>query len=168
MEVRPATLNDAPGLIALWREVWPAAYEATLGPETVWAMLSDLEARGLRAMLPGKDERGYCAVSDGRIVGSAIVAERGGTAYLWGMYVHPTFQRTGIGARLLAAAVSSVSTAERLEARVMQPSPGAIAFYRKHGFRAVGEEMTEIMAALPMRTLVMAVPVAGVTPPAPP
>jgi hypothetical protein len=48
-------------------------------------MLEDLERRGVAALLPGTGERGYCAVRDGGVVGSAVVAERGRTAYLWGM-----------------------------------------------------------------------------------
>lgn len=110
-------------------------------------------------MLPRGDERGYCMVSSDGIIGSAIIAERGRTAYLWGMYVLPRHQRSGVGSQILATVATEVEISERLEVRVLVSSSWAQAFYRKHGFQLVGEASTEVMAGVHAATSVLAVEV---------
>jgi ribosomal protein S18 acetylase RimI-like enzyme len=122
-------------------------------------MLRGLD-RGASAMLPGRGERGYALVQDRRIVGSAIVRERGTVAYLWGMDVRPAQQRCGAGPQLLAAIVRERGTPASLEARVLVASRAAQAFYRARGFRPVGEETTEIISGVEVPTLVFQAEVA--------
>ena len=83
---RLVTPEDAPGLVALWRETWTKTYGPSLGPSALDAMLQPLN-EGAASMLPGNGERGYCLVLGGEIIGSAVVRELGKIAYLWGMYV---------------------------------------------------------------------------------
>ncbi len=106
-------------------------------------------------MLPGSGERGYCIASDHQILGSAIVAERGAIAYLWGMYVHPSQQRKGLGSRLLYGVASTIEVARKVEGRVLVSSPMAIGFYRKHSFAETGDETIEIMDSVMASTVVM-------------
>lgn len=118
-------------------------------------MLQDLDRNGTAAMLPGSGERGYCITSDHEIHGSVIVAERGDTAYLWGMYVHPSRQRQGLGSRLLHGVAIEIETAEKVEIRVLASSPAAISFYKKHGFMESGSEKIEILNSVEAAALVM-------------
>lgn len=152
---RATTPDDTAKLIGLWRDVWTATYGPSLGENALSAMLKDLEHNGTASMLPGSGERGYCLASDHDIHGSVIVAERSGVAYLWGMYVHPSQQRRGLGSRLLHGVAGEIETAEKVEIRVLVSSPAAISFYRKHGFIETGREKTEIMNSVEAETLVM-------------
>ncbi len=106
-------------------------------------------------MLPGSGEYGYCIASDHQIHGSAIIAERGGVAYLWGMYVHPTQQRKGLGLQLLHGVAEKIEAAGKVEARVLVSSTAAISFYKKHGFIETGQEKVELMNSVEAATLVM-------------
>ena len=92
----------------------------------------------------------------GRVVGSAVVAERGSVAYLWGMYVQPDHQRCGIRRALLRHVAGWLPAYAVVEARVLASSPWAVAFYGRHGFREVGEEAFEAAAGHAVRAMVMA------------
>jgi ribosomal protein S18 acetylase RimI-like enzyme len=121
-QVRPVTPGDTPGLIALWRETWTKTYGPSLGFSALNEMLQPLE-EGATSMLPGSGERGYCLTFGTRIIGSAIVNERGKTAYLWGMYVLPEYQGDGAGSQLLFHAAHEITISKRVEARVLHSSP---------------------------------------------
>lgn len=75
--------KDVDGLLALWRETWIATYGIVLGAGTLANMLAELDQHEATGMLPGADDRGYCIALRKEIIGSAIIAERGETAYLW-------------------------------------------------------------------------------------
>src|SRR5262249_1564599 len=55
--------------------------------------------------------------------------------YLQGLYVHPSYQRQGIGGRLLS--VVRESTAGGFHLWVFEANNGAIRFYERHGARLV-------------------------------
>ncbi|CAN7481686.1 GNAT family N-acetyltransferase [Pararhizobium sp. LjRoot235] len=151
---RPILKKDTENLVRLWRQTWIATYTESLGADALEAMLSNLDAHGASALLPDNGEHGYCAVVEDEIVGSAIFADRAGTAYLWGMYVSPLRQRGGVGTLLLEA-VSSASNSDRLEIRVLSNIEPARSFYTKQGFKITGHEETEIMPTVHANCLIM-------------
>lgn len=152
---RTVTTDDHPGLLTLWRETWTATYGPSLGQAALGKMLADLEQNGTASFFPGTGERGYCMTDGENILASAIVVERGTVAYLWGMYVHPNYQRGGLGSILLKAAASQVAMSTDIEIRVLPTSPWAVSFYEKHGFVEIGTEDTELTGEFPTTTLVM-------------
>ncbi|WP_189799402.1 N-acetyltransferase [Tateyamaria sp. syn59] len=72
-----------------------------------------------------------------RMVGTVMAAERGDTAYLWGMYVAPDAIRRGIGTQLFNAVLTRISTSD-ISLVVLESSYAARAFYASLGFRANG------------------------------
>lgn len=52
------------------------------------------------------------------------------------LYIHPDYQRQGIGSRLLALAKDRSSG--KLSLYTFEINPGAQRFYEKHGFRIIG------------------------------
>lgn len=143
LEVRLAEEDDSDHLIAVWRSTWAATYTTTLGGEAVDVMLRDLDENGAANLIPA-GAQGLCLVHHGKIVGTAIHSKDGPNVYLWGMYVLPEHQRSGAGTLLLRA-VREAAGERPIEVRVLQTSAHANSFYRKHGFRLVGQEATEIM-----------------------
>lgn len=144
-------------MVAFWRDVWTGTYGPSLGPSRLAGLLAGLERDGHRAMLTGTGERCLCAMADGHLAGTVIWRERGRTAYVWGMYVGLTRQRSGIGSSLLLAAAGNLTSSRCLEVRVLATSPWAVAFYRKHGFEVTGTERTALMDDEAAETLVMVV-----------
>jgi ribosomal protein S18 acetylase RimI-like enzyme len=157
--VRSIVPEDEQGLLDLWRETWTSTYGPSLGAEALQAMLQELD-RGTSAMLARRGERCYALVDGRRIVGSAIVAERGEVAYLWGMYVRPAQQRSGAGSQLLAAVARDLDVATSLEARVLTTSRHAQAFYHARGFSVIGEETTDITGGVAVPASVVRIEVA--------
>jgi len=117
---------------------WEATYRPLVGDAAVAAMMASIDATDGRDMLPGADERASVAVAGDQIIGNAVVADRGHTAYLWGMYVHPEHQARGVGKGLLRHAMGSPVAAPRVEASVLRSSRGAVRFYELLGFMEAG------------------------------
>ena len=67
----------------------------------------------------------------------------------------PECHRLGLGSQLLVAAVGILRQTERLEIRVLESSLAAQAFYRKHGFREVGKETSELLGSVIVEMIVM-------------
>jgi ribosomal protein S18 acetylase RimI-like enzyme len=64
-------------------------------------------------------------------------------AHLWGMYVHPSHRRQGVGARLLDAVLdhaASLSGVTWVELSVSTATPQARRLYESAGFRPWGNE----------------------------
>ncbi len=123
IEIVPASLRDLPGVWALeracfGRDAW--------GPVDLWLALT---SRGVRLK----------AISGQRLVGFVMAEARAdqGLAWIATIGVHPEFQRRGIGARLLAAAEARVSL-PLLKLTVRETNRGALALYRRFGYRPVG------------------------------
>jgi putative acetyltransferase len=123
--VRDATLNDAPAVAALFRQVRRASLpflpnlhsageDAAFFKDTVFARSSVLVAEAVA------------------IVG--FVAWRPG--WVDHLYVHPGHARQGIGSALLARALDGQ---RRVELWAFRRNTPALAFYRRHGFRVVRE-----------------------------
>lgn len=151
--IRPATLADAAAISAVHRstvDVWrdpvtrqPVAY-ADLDGFGRWFnggpwMSLDLCAAHLESLL----RRGHLplvAEVDNDIVGEAeyfIDREArppGARLHLSILYVHGTWQRQGIGHRLINAGIAAATT-RGLTGITTQPETEAIGFYRRTGFR---------------------------------
>ena len=157
VSIRDACASDRGGIRDLYRATFTATYGPTLEPSALAAMLAALDASELRHMLPGQDERAAVAVLAGQVVGSAVSAERGRVAYLWGMYVHPAQQRQGIGTALLGHVLGWLSLTASVEVCVLPSSPWAVAFYGRHGFQQTGQESFEAAPGHAVQALVMTV-----------
>ena len=156
---RAITPDDAADLEKLWRASWTLTYGPSLGPTALSKMLNDLDDNGVTSMLPGTGERGYCMVAADKIKGSAVVAERGSIAYLWGMYVHPRQQRKGLGSQLLSGVARTIKDAQEIEIRVLVSSPAALGFYEKNGFLESGKETVALLDAVTAEAIVMKIDV---------
>lgn len=153
--VRRAAVEDIPATLdmklAAWRETYgdqrPASFFEL--EESRHEVQVDWWTRGLAAgaeLWIGTDPAG-------RIVGCAggapvldEDADTGATAELQMLYVLAEAYGTGLGARLMDAAIGSLPAA----LWVLEHNPRAQAFYRKHGFGLDGarEELSEVWGGL--------------------
>jgi GNAT superfamily N-acetyltransferase len=76
-------------------------------------------------------ESGFAAVSDSRVVGTALALDYGGFIWIAMMLVEPAYRGRGLGARLLEAAMATVP-ADRLIR--LDATPAGRPLYMRHGF----------------------------------
>jgi len=83
------------------------------------------------------DPRASATVADasGEIAGFVLSREAGSLWHLQLMYVGPRYRRRGIGSRLVASVCAAAPGGVRLEVR--GGNRGALAFYRRQGFRVL-------------------------------
>jgi ribosomal protein S18 acetylase RimI-like enzyme len=128
--IRPAMLNDADELLALWRE---AAYGAS--PTDDEGALETMLSRDAGALL--------LACDDGHIVGSIIAAWDGWRANLYRLAVLEAYRRTGVGALLLREAERRLRGlgARRISALVEIDNETGRVFWESQGYAVATSQM---------------------------
>lgn len=102
---------------------------------------TDATALAVTIATPGS--RILLAETDDRLVGSVLLQDEGGTAYLGMFAVHPPMQGGGIGRRLLDEAERLAGTelaATTIRMTVIAQRPELIAWYARRGYRQTGEQ----------------------------
>jgi ribosomal protein S18 acetylase RimI-like enzyme len=129
IELRAATIEDIPTLLALW----DVAAENDSRPNDTAEKVETMVSRDPAA----------CIVADetGRIVGSIIAGWDGWRAHLYRLAVRPNARRRGIGSLLLAHAEQRLRAlgATRIDARVLDGNELGQSIWRASGY-AVQEE----------------------------
>ncbi|WP_431894774.1 N-acetyltransferase family protein [Nonomuraea sp. bgisy101] len=132
MRLRPTTPDDLDGIVEVFLACWRESYARVL-PERLVSAMSTERARELWTGRPA-----LVAEHDGRIRG--LTRFSGDTVH--SLYVHPAAQGGGLGARLLGAAESGLSSAGVTTAFlwVFRGNLPSIGFYRRQGWRPEGTE----------------------------
>src|SRR5476649_1624393 len=128
LSLRPATVADAPAVIALWREA-EAEPSHTDDVESIGRPIE----RDPAALIVAED--------DGELVGSVIAGWDGWRGSVYRLAVVPSHRRWGLGRQLVRAAEERLAVvgASRLQAIVVESDLLAAAFWRASGW----EEQTE-------------------------
>jgi ribosomal protein S18 acetylase RimI-like enzyme len=118
IDIRPAGLEDAPAVLAFWRDV--------AEPTT-----TD-DADGVAALLTRDPGALLVAESSGRIVGTVIAAWDGWRGSVYRIAVDPAHRREGLGRRLLHEAEQRLRGlgARRMHAIVVGTDEQAVGFWR--------------------------------------
>jgi ribosomal protein S18 acetylase RimI-like enzyme len=140
--VRPAEPSDAEALARLHLECWREAYSGLLSPAFLAAQRVEERLALWQRLLAGPHaERQFVAMSGGHPVGfagSLPPAEGRDVAELWGIYLLKAHHGTGLGQKLLDAALGAGPAA----LWVAEDNPRAQAFYRRNGFTFTGARET--------------------------
>ena len=137
--IRPFSDADRPGMIALYRAAWHAAYDTIDGADAIERLIACQLFGGNPAMfdlMPG--DAALVAERDGAIIGGIRGHPRDGIVHLSGMYVVPELQRSGVGQALLADLLAKFPGAKAFQADVRPTSTSALQFYERHGFQRCG------------------------------
>lgn len=159
--VRAMTVADIEPVRALARETWEHHYVPIIGAAQIQYMLAQrYTAEVLRDELARGDLWWDLALIGGVARGYASCFEiDGGLGMkLDKLYVHPEFQRTGLGARLLERVLGRAGErgARRLVLAVNKRNATAIAAYRKWGFSVEAALVQDIGGGFVMDDYVMA------------
>jgi ribosomal protein S18 acetylase RimI-like enzyme len=143
--LRPGTVADIPGLVALGRAVVPPTY----GPIDATYARRMLDEWWTPEVFTASLERNahLVAEQDGRLVAMANVGRlsasyrdfphvTGDREVMWKLYVHPGYQGRGLGRRLLGE-VEAMVEGDELWLEVVDGNEQAFGFYRAHGFTEV-------------------------------
>lgn len=157
MRTRPARLGDVPGIQAVAKRTWRAAYADLLGEETVRAIRdhdgfyarerveSTVTATDATYLIAVEDEtvRGYADITWSEAWTDRRAYVPVGSAELRALYVLPDRWREGHGTRLLDHVLAELpDDIDRLYVRYFAENDRARAFYADHDFReiAIGHE----------------------------
>jgi len=141
LRVRPCSESDLPAVRDLLVRTWHDTYDAIYGVEKVTEITGRWHSLpNLRAQLKAPLSLFLVAERGGRLVGTAKAAgQADGLILLQRLYVDPAEQRAGVGEALLAETEAAFPRADRIDLEVEPQNTRAVAFYRKHGFAALGE-----------------------------
>jgi GNAT superfamily N-acetyltransferase len=125
----------------------PFAFGSTLAreqahDEVTWRTWAGRTERPIFVAVRAGDGAFVGLAGIGRALGEDGEASTASTAHLWGMWVVPAERRSGIGARLVEAALgwARAERLTRVRLLVTGTNPGAAAFYTRLGFRPTGRE----------------------------
>lgn len=141
--IRSAGEQDLKKVQTLLAETWRHTYVPFYGAEKVEALIAEwhsLEALKARLKMPKSE---FLVADDGKVIGgmayASMAQKPAKTATLHQLYVHPDFQRHGIGRDLFAEIETCFPDADAMRLEVEPKNASAIAFYGRHGFVTVGE-----------------------------
>ncbi|MFY0574231.1 GNAT family N-acetyltransferase [Cystobacter fuscus] len=93
-----------------------------------------LEDDSLTFLLPKAGETALMACVDGKPAGVLVTRRVRGVDCILALYIHPKFQRQGLGRALLSHAISKDSDLAIMEAHLLEASTNALSFYGALGF----------------------------------
>lgn len=148
--IRPVSTDDADALALLHVEVWEAAYRGLMPEHVFTERRAGLDARAARwrTIIATSPARTLVAVADdGRLLGFSSDGpgrdDDLDLPELWALYVDAAAWGTGIGHRLLAAAVGEAPAS----LWVLERNDRAIGFYERHGFGFDGTRRVDEVGA---------------------
>lgn len=152
MNVREIEVRDCENLTALSIYVWLDTYAKDgVREEISKFVLSTFTKQNFKEVVTSSAKRGFVVTLSKHIIGTAIVNldSHYDQDVKYGyeietLYVHPGFQRRGVGALLLGNLRDSVGEKSWLTTWVH--NYGAINFYKKNGYNIVGEVEFKLMS----------------------
>lgn len=140
VSIERANIEDVPEIKRVLSETWIATYSPFLSPATintvtsVWHSLNQLAVEIQNPQI----FFGVAKIADGTIAGLTTMGQRtDDTIMLSRLYVHPQYQRHGIGSKLLHVGIAAFPTARIILLEVEENNQQAYAFYLRHGFRDI-------------------------------
>lgn len=141
------TGTDVDAVAALARTVWQTTYPALISQAQIDAMLADrYAATCMRAQLDDPAHAWRVARQGDKPIGFAHAYLDGDACKLDKLYVHPEWQRRGVGAALLAAVETWARAhhAHRLRLQVNRGNAQALRAYAKYGFVIVESRVFDL------------------------
>lgn len=158
LDIGRLRLDEAEALVALAGLVWRRHYPGIISSGQIEYMLAQRYKPGLVRQLMARGDLWLAARDAGALVafahGHLLTA---GDYKLDKLYVHPDYQRHGIGGRLLAALTGQAARqgVSRLVLRVNRHNQAAIRAYLKHGFTVADVVLEDIGGGYLMDDYVM-------------
>ena len=144
--IAEAEIGDIASLKHVLAATWHDSYRAFLSDESIQRVTSEWHTPEI--LRKEIEERGtYSGIAkteQGEIVGMITARERDDLLVVSRLYVLPSYQRRGIGSRLLNASYSMFPETTSVQLEVEEQNSSGRAFYRKLGFMEVGRRSDDV------------------------
>lgn len=152
-----ANVEDVPEIKQVLSETWHATYSSFLSQATintvtsVWHSADRLAAEIQNPLIFFS----VAKTGDGTIIGLTTVGQiSDDTVVLSRLYVHPQYQRQGIGSQLLQAGITAFPGARTIRLEVEENNHSAYTFYHNHCFRETESKEERVVRDI-IKVLVM-------------
>ena len=138
VSIERANVEDVPEIKQVLSETWQATYSSFLSQATIETITSVWHSPDRLAAEIQHPHIffGVAKTVDGAIVGLTTVGQIGDdTVVLSRLYIHPQYQRQGIGSQLLKAGITAFPATRTIRLEVEENNHSAYRFYHNHGFR---------------------------------
>lgn len=149
LEIRALRVDEVATLAMLARRIWRAHYPGIISVAQIEYMLDErYDEAVIRAELARGDIAWDVLLLNGIMIGytSYFWTDAPDTIKIDKLYLHPSAQRQGYGARLIAHVAQRMASkgCRRLMLAVNRHNRSAIAAYHKHGFRIADTSLKRI------------------------
>lgn len=161
LSIRPLLERDLDQLRTLAGTIWQASYSALILPAQIDYMLADrYDAALIRAQLDDPEHFWRLAWWTDKQVGFAHARIEVESCKLDKLYIHPDYQRRGIGGALFneVKCFAHARAATRLTLQVNRGNSAAIAAYKRYGFVVKEARVFDIGSGFVMDDFVMEMP----------
>jgi ribosomal protein S18 acetylase RimI-like enzyme len=152
INIASAALADADAIAALLKECWAATYSSFLSPRTLQDVARQWHHPDiLRRQIMDPDVAFLLARTEsGILVGAGNARPVAGVDAMdiQRLYVHPSYQRQGIGSQLLRSLIAVFPEAQSLELEVAELNHMGRAFWTQHGFHESGRGQVQVGGAV--------------------
>ncbi|GHT90403.1 acetyltransferase [Betaproteobacteria bacterium] len=158
IDIKPVTAPELPAIAALAREIWQATYPGIITQEQIDFMLAQrYSSERLSQDLQSADKWLNQAFAGCRRIGFAFCERDKGEYKLDKLYIHPDFQRQGVGGALIAHAAHHAKQQgyPAVILAVNKNNEQAIKAYHKHGFTVRESIKTDIGQGFIMDDFIM-------------
>ena len=145
LEVRLATIADAPNIARIQNDSWLVTYPneaAGITREDLVGYLGNIDARAFRweGRLEKNDPNIRISVlkHDDRVIGFSSVTKMANVGHVDALYLDPEFSGKGMGAEILEEGLRWLGNDTPIELEVASYNNRAIRFYERFGFRKQG------------------------------
>ncbi|MGH7613989.1 MAG: GNAT family N-acetyltransferase [Gemmatimonadales bacterium] len=140
--------TDAGAIATLLRACWAATYDSFLSEDTLAMIALEWHHPDVlrRQIANPKVVFLLARTESGTLVGAATAKQvaDGTILSIQRLYVHPSYQRQGIGSQLLRDVLAAFPHAQRLELEVAEANLQGRAFWTKHGFHESGRTQASV------------------------
>lgn len=138
--VRTASREDLPFVQRILVETWHATYDEIYGVERVNEITGEWHNLVVLEQKREQDNSEFLVADNGTVIGGmAFASQKEKTVHLHQLYVHPDYHGGKTGLHLMIEIENSFPDAEKIRLEVEPENEKAIRFYKKYGFKTVGE-----------------------------
>lgn len=131
----------------LLKETWMSTYAHIFSPESIELVTSEWHSPELLVQQINNPDNFFAVAKDENIIVgmcNASLLQEGKTVNVQRLHISPSYQRQGIGSKLMNEIVKAFPKASMVELEVEKQNYKAQAFYKKLGFKESGEKVFEV------------------------
>ena len=145
--IHKAKVEEVTEIKKLLFETWTSTYSKIYSLEAVNLVTSKWHSIKLLTKQIEDSSSCFIVAKDGnKIVGmcNAALTPEDGVINIQRLHVLPKYQRQGIGSKLINEATIAFQKIHKISLEVEKQNCNALAFYKRHGYKEVGEKVFKI------------------------